>query len=185
VASNPTPDGTEERKGFQMAETETQTMPMDVKPTMEHEWLQRIVGEWVARGEATMGPGQQPQEWTGTETVRPIGNLWVQGEGMTDMPGQESGITQITLGFDPQKKRFVGTFIGSTMANLWVYDGSLEGNVLTLDSEGPAMKPGEKPARFKDVVELKDNDTRLLTSYMAGPDGEWQQVMTAEYTRKK
>lgn len=169
-----------------MAEAETQTTPMmEVKPTMEHEWLQRIVGDWVARGEATMGPGQEPQAWTGTETVRPIGKLWVQGEGMTDMPGQEPGITQITLGFDPEKKRFVGTFIASPMAYLWVYDGSLEGNVLTLNSEGPAMKPGEKTAQFKDVVELEDNDTRWLKSYMMGPDGEWQQVMTAEYARKK
>lgn len=169
-----------------MDETETQTTPMwNVKPTMEHAWLQRIVGEWVARGEATMGPGQPSQTWTGTETVRPIGKLWVQGEGMTDMPGQEPSVNLITLGFDPEKKRFVGIFIGSTMAYLWVYDGWLEGNVLTLNSEAPPMKPGEKPVQFKDVVELKGDDTRLLKSYMMGPDGEWHQVMNAEYTRKK
>lgn len=169
-----------------MAETETQTAPMmDTKPTEEHAWLQRLVGEWDARGEAIMGPEQAPETWTGTETVRPIGKLWVQGEGRTDMPGQEPGITQITLGFDPRKNRYVGTFIGSSMADLWVYEGTLEGDVLTLNSEGPAVRPGEKPVQFKDVVELEDSNTRLLKSYMQTPDGEWQQVMTAEYKRKQ
>ena len=32
----------------------------------------------------------------------------------------------MTLGYDPQKKRFVGTLIGSMMTHLWVYDGALD-----------------------------------------------------------
>ena len=44
------------------------------------------------------------------------------------------GTTLMTLGYDPRKKRFVGTFVGSMMTNLWIYDGELDKDerVLTL-----------------------------------------------------
>jgi uncharacterized protein DUF1579 len=46
----------------------------------------------------------------------------------------------MTLGYDPEKKQYVGTWVGSMMSYLWVYDGSLdaEEKVLTLNAEGPS-----------------------------------------------
>jgi len=40
----------------------------------------------------------------------------------------------MTLGYDPQKKRYLGTWIGSMMSHLWVYEVELDasGSVLTL-----------------------------------------------------
>ena len=31
-----------------------------------------------------------------------------------------------TLGYDPAKKKYVGTFIASVMTHLWIYSGSLD-----------------------------------------------------------
>ena len=42
------------------------------------------------------------------------------------MPDGGPATMIMTLGYDPAKKRFVGTFIGSMMTNLWVYEGELE-----------------------------------------------------------
>jgi hypothetical protein len=155
-------------------------------PQKEHEWLQKLVGEWTFEVEATMEPGKSPEKFTGTESVRSLGGLWIVAEGHGEMPGGCAATTIMTLGYDPQKKRYVGTFVGSMMTWLWVYDGALDaaGRVLTLDTEGPDMTAEAKIAKFRDVIELRSNDHRVLTSHMLGADGKWHGFMTGHYRRK-
>src|SRR5262249_44383589 len=93
---------------------------MNPEPQKEHYWLEKLTGEWTYEIETIMGPGQPPVKSRGTETVRSIGGLWVQCEGQGEMPGGGPATVVLALGFDPVKKRFVGTFIGSMMTNLWV-----------------------------------------------------------------
>jgi len=160
---------------------------MNAEPQKEHQWLQKLVGEWTFEGECNMGPDQAPVKSTGSESVRSIGGLWVLCEGQGEMPGGGPCTTMMTIGYDPQKKRYAGTWIGSMMTNLWVYDGSLDaaGKVLTLSTEGPDMAAEGKTAKYKDVIEFKSDDHRTLTSHMMGQDGKWQHFMTANYRRKK
>ncbi len=33
----------------------------------------------------------------------------------------------MTLGYNPDTKRYLGTWIGSMMTHMWVYDGVIEG----------------------------------------------------------
>lgn len=156
------------------------------EPQAEHRWLQRIVGRWEAETECAMGPGQPSQKSRITETVRSLGGLWVVGEGQGDMPGGGGTSTMImTLGFDPARGRFVGTFVASVMTNLWVYEGTLDpdGRVLTLDTEGPSFTDPQKLARYQDVITLESDDRRILTSRALGEDGTWQEFMRAEYRR--
>ena len=161
---------------------------MHAEPQKEHHWLQKLVGEWAYEHEASMGPDQPKETFRGTEIVRSIGGLWTVGEGSGDMPGGGTAKTIMTLGYDPQKQRFVGTFIGSMMTFLWVYEGTLDaaGKVLTLDAEGPNFAPGAQGmAKYKDAIEFVSDDHRTLTSRMLGPDGQWHEFMVAHYRRKK
>jgi hypothetical protein len=93
----------------------------------------------------------------------------------------------MTLGYDPQKKRYVGTWIGSMMTHLWVYDGELDPSkrVLTLGSEGPSFTGDGTMSKYHDVIEFKSDDHRILRSRVQGADGTWQEFMTAHYRRKK
>jgi hypothetical protein len=93
----------------------------------------------------------------------------------------------MTLGYDPQRKRYVGTWIGSMMTPLWVYDGALDAaeRVLALQTEGPSMAAEGRMAKYKDVIEFKSDDERVLTSHIQGDDGQWHGFMTANYRRKK
>lgn len=152
-------------------------------PQAEHRWLQRMLGTWTMEGSCEMGPGTPSEKTTGTETVRALGGLWVLGESRGEMPGGGEAQNIITLGYDPAKARFVGSFISSVMGNLWIYEGSLAGDVLTLDCEGPDFaNPGQTRA-YKDILELVSDDHRTLTSRMKGPDGQWHQIMQAHYRR--
>jgi hypothetical protein len=160
---------------------------MKAEPQKEHQWLQQLVGEWTYEAEATMEPGQPPSKLEGSESVRSLGGVWILAEGQGEMPGCGAATTVLTLGYDPQKQRYVGTWIGSMMTHLWVYDGTLDaaGRVLTLNAEGPHMAAEGKLAQYKDVIEFKSEDHRVLTSHMLGEDGEWHGFMTAHYRRMK
>ena len=157
------------------------------EPQQEHKWLQRLVGEWTYEHECSMGPDQPPMKATGTESVRSLGGLWTVGEGQGKMPDGGPATTIMTLGYDPQTKRFVGTFIGSMMTHLWIYNGTLDaaGKVLTLDTEGPDFSGGPDLVPYQDIIEFVDDNHRTLSSQLRGPDGKWNMFMTAHYCRKK
>jgi hypothetical protein len=71
------------------------------------------------------------------------------------------------------------------MTHLWIYEGSLDGNTLTLDCEGPTMTGDGGTARYQDIIELESDDHRILRSRMFGQDGQAQVFMTAHYRRKR
>jgi hypothetical protein len=142
-----------------------------------------MVGQWTYETDSEMGPGKPRAKFGGTETVRTIGGLWIVGESRGEMPGGGTALMQITLGYDPQKKRFVGTWIGSMMTNLWVYDGSLAGDVLTLNAEGPSFADETKITKYQDIIEIKSDDHRVLRSQFQQDDGTWHEFMIANYRR--
>jgi hypothetical protein len=159
---------------------------MDAQPQKEHQWLDRFLGEWTYESEYSMGPDQPPSKSKGFEVVRSLGGLWTIGEGEGEMPDGGTGKTLMTLGYDPQSDRYIGTFIGSMMTHLWIYNGSLDATekVLTLDTEGPNFSQSAM-AKYKDIIEFVSNDHRVLTSQILGDDGNWNQFMTAHYRRKE
>ncbi|QBY51408.1 DUF1579 domain-containing protein [Cupriavidus oxalaticus] len=160
---------------------------MKTEAQKEHRWLQRLAGEWMAEGEAVMGPDQPAQKWQIPESVTGIGELWVQGTAQGDMPGCGPATTVMTLGYDPARKHFVGTFIGSMMTHLWVYEGDLDagGQQLTLRAEGPDCSGNGRTVQYRDVIAFKDDNERTLTSFMQGENGEWTEIMKATYRRKR
>jgi hypothetical protein len=134
-----------------------------------------------------MGPDQPVEKSSGTESVRALGDLWVIAEGQGEMCEGGDMTYVITLGYDPQKQRYVGTWVGSVMTFLWVYEGEMDAaeRVLTLNVEGPAMAGDGTLAPYKDVYEFIDDNHRVLTSHVLGDDGQWHQFVTTNYQRKR
>jgi uncharacterized protein YndB with AHSA1/START domain len=156
---------------------------MPAAHTQEHGWLHRLIGEWEYDSECMMPDGQTMRS-TAKETVTTLGGYWVVGQIAGEMPGGGEARSTITMGFDPVSKKFRGTFVGSMMAHMFVYTGTLDadGKRLVLDTEGPAMT-GEGMARYRDIVELVSADERLLLSEVAMPDGSWMRFMTGRAKR--
>lgn len=153
-------------------------------PQHEHEWLHQLIGEWVSEMTGEV-PGQEAFVVTGAQTVRSIGGLWVVGESQSSADGVDFGTSIVTLGYDPAKGRFVGTWFGTMMPNLWVYEGSLDADerVLALDCEGPSFTDPSKVAPYQDVITIIDADHWTLAGRTRGEDGEWVTFCTTHYRR--
>ena len=153
------------------------------KPAKEHEWLRRLAGEWTINGEMKMG--EHEHKSTGTQTVRDFG-MWSVGEMTGQMPGtDQTSRSIISLGYDLTKKKFVGSFISDVMDFMWIYEGSLKGDVLTLDCRGPSFKGDGTMADYQDIVEIKNDNEYTLSSQTKGDDGKWTKFMTMTFQRKK
>jgi Protein of unknown function (DUF1579) len=158
---------------------------MHTEPQKQHQWLDKFLGAWTWESEYSMGADQPLTKTEGIEVVRSLGGLWVIADGEGG-PGGSSGKTVMTLGYDPQSNCYVGTFIGTMMTHLWIYNGSLDASekVLTLHTEGPNFSQNSM-AKYKDIIEFVSDDHRIITSQILGDDGNWIQFMTAHYRRKQ
>ncbi len=168
-----------------------QECPGMEEPREEHRWLQKLVGEWNTEAECSAGPDDPPMKSRGTESVRSIGGLWIVANGTGEVPGGGTANMILTVGYDPKKKRYTGTWIGSMMTHLWVYDGEVEpdGKTLSLYVKGPKMGEqgfieGEE-VMYREQIHFVSDDHRTWTSAMQNDDGSWTTVMTANYHRKK
>jgi hypothetical protein len=155
------------------------------QPTKEHEWLKKFAGEWNTVTEIYMEPGKPPMKATGTETAKMLGGFWVVGENKGEMMGAPfTGM--MTFGYDPQKKKYVGTWVDSNTSMLWQYLGTVDGSgrILTLETEGFCPMEG-KVCQFRDTIEFKSDDQRVMTGERQSTDGKWTKMMTVTATRKK
>ncbi len=157
------------------------------QPQPEHAWLQALIGEWTFETQTPAAPGKPAETFRGAETIKSVGDLWIVGESEGAMPGGGKAKMMLTLGFDPQRNRFVGTWLGSMMTHLWIYEGRLDAarKVLTLDAEGPSFADPAKVAKYQDIIEVLAADHRTLRSRVQGEDGQWTQFMEAHYRRKR
>ena len=155
-------------------------------PQKEHQWLKQFVGEWEMEGETSMGPDDPPAKYSGTESVHMIGDLWIVAEAKTKMMDME-GTSVFTLGYDPEKKKYVGTWVDSMTSYVWPYEGTVDesGKLLTLDTEGPNPMDPAKTTKFRETTEFKSPDHRVFTSSMRNEDGSWTTFLTVNYRRKK
>lgn len=156
------------------------------QPTNQHQWLKQFLGKWTFETACDMGPDQPPMKSTGEEEYLPLGDLWVIGSGQSQMPDKSPAFSRTTLGFNPKKQKFVGTFIASMMDYLWIYEGAIDDREIkiSLETIGPNFgSPDQKLVDYLDVYEFEGSSRRYLKSFQRSPEGEWKQFMEAVYTK--
>lgn len=153
-------------------------------PQSQHHWLNQLVGEWDFVHLCKMPDGTE-NTTPGTMMCRTLGGMWLICESTYELD-DSSWYSVITLGFDPEQNQYVGTFIGSMMANIWHYQGNLDGSGrrLPLMSEGPSLT-GNGTTKYRDTIEIIDGDTWLFTSEMLTEDGQWVQFLDGKHLRSK
>lgn len=151
----------------------------------QHRLLKRLVGDWNVEAPSP-DPAAAPGEMMkGTEAVRAVGDYWVVCEGRMPMADGSLAVSVMTLGFDAATGRVTGTWIGSMMGHLWIYDGTIDeaADTLTLASEGPTFDGSGGTAHYEDIMAFDGEDARTLTSRMRQPDGSWKELFVVRYRR--
>lgn len=157
---------------------------MFAKPEKEHAFLDGLLGEWEFTHHCSMGPEAPPQITRGTVSARSLGGLWALLECQGSHPEGGAWTSLFTLGYDPARKRYLGTFVASMMTHLWIYDGAVDetGKRLVLDCEGPSMA-GPGLAKYQDIFEIVGPDHWVLRSRLFGTDGQWFEFMEGHHHR--
>lgn len=150
----------------------------------EHEFLARQAGEWHVRCSYSMGPDIEPMEVEGSETTEMLGPFWLIGRFEADLLGSPM-VGQAATGYDPVRKRFIGTWKDSSIPFLYTFEGFLDDERKTLRLSGENYDPmrGVR-AIYRSVIEyLSDKERRLsLSVEIAG--GDVSQILEYHYTRK-
>jgi len=159
-------------------------MPDMPKPQPQHHWLRQLVGEWKSDVDCYMGAEEPVFKNQGTESVRALGDFWIINEIKSENP-EFPFTASLTVGYDPEKKQYIGTWVDSMSGYFWKYTGSVDetGKILTLLTEGPCpMFPG-KLSKFREVTEMISNDHKRFTSSILGEDGNWSTCMVVNAKR--
>ncbi len=166
-----------------VAASAQQTPPMP-KPGPEHDFLKQDVGTWDATVEF-MPPGAPPVVSKGTETVSMLGDFWQLARFEGEMMGQPfQGLG--TTGYDPTKKKYVGTWIDSITPGLSMVEASYDPATKTLTGtmEGPDMSGNMM--KMRETTQWTGADDRVFTMYgPKGSDGKEPVTMRITYKRRK
>lgn len=165
--------------------TQAETPPQMPAPEKEHAWLHQLAGEWDTTMEVFMEPGKPPITGKGTESGRMLGGFWLVANGTGDMMGSKFN-SVLTVGYDPAKKKYIGSWVDSMSSYQWKYEGTLDptGKILTMETEGPCPLAPGKLLKFKEVTEIKSKDHKVFTSNVQGEDGKWTKMVTVDFKRQ-
>ena len=159
------------------------------KPTAEHKILAADEGTWDATVKSFQnGPESAPMVSKGVEVNTVItGGLWISSTFKGDFGGMPfEGRGQ--FGYDPAKKKYVGTWIDSMSPSLSVLEGTYDDKTKTMTYTGDGVCPidGSKLAQ-RMVTTMKADGTREFTLYMTGTPtgGKEAKVMQIEYVKRK
>lgn len=148
------------------------------KPGPEHEKMKALVGDWDATikmmGGESKGTVNYKLDFGGFYLVEQFkgefGGMKFEGRGQS--------------GYCPIKKKHFTIWIDNMSPSplLMLGDFDKDGKTLTQQGEGPGMDG--KPAKFKSVSTMTDNDTIEFKMYLVA-DGKDNEMMAITYKRKK
>jgi hypothetical protein len=157
------------------------------KPTDEHKILASEEGTWDGTIKSYMGgPDAEPAVSKGTEVNTVMtGGLWVLSKFEGDFGGMKfEGHGQ--FGYDPIKKKYVGTWIDSLSPNLSVLEGEYDPKTKTMTYKGEGVAPEGVKYTQRMVTTTKDDGSRVFTLYMkVGEAKDEAKFMEITYRKRK
>ena len=138
--------------------------------TEHHKRILAGVGDW--EGTITMFmPGAEPTPMPAQEKVEALGSYWTTSTFTSDMGGM-AFMGKSSLGYDTEKKQYVGTWIDSTTTYLTVMTGEFDAkkSALIMRWKGPNWTGDGTIVDFRNES-IQRADAMVTTFYMGAGEG--------------
>ena len=159
--------------------------PQHPTPAKEHEMFKEMAGTWDAVMKFTDPTSGKEIEAKGVETVSLVGGFWavfdIKFADMMGMAWHGHG----TIGYDPMKKKYVGSFAHSAAPFMSIGEGTADAGGKTLTMTWDGIGHSGKPEKMREIFERTDKDNAKMTMHAPGPDGKEMVMFTTTYKRKK
>ena len=158
---------------------------MRAEPTAEHKVVAADVGTWDCEMKIWMaGPDADPMVVKGTEVNEMFGPYWLISKFKADMGGQNFE-GRASLGYDPSKKKFVGTWFDTMNPFMSHMEGTYDKETKTMTMMTTGVGPDGKPSKGKNVSVSKEDGTRVFTMFSAMPGDDKNFIKAMEIVYKK
>jgi hypothetical protein len=121
-------------------------------------------------------------EFKGTVTYKmELGGLWLVGSMESDLGGQKFFGKSLDT-YDAGKKKYVGVWFDSMSTTPMTMEGTLDKEKKTMTMIGDGVGPDGKPAKWKSVSRMPDDNTVEMSMYVGDAKDP---MFTVTYKRKK
>ena len=152
-----------------------------------HKHLETEAGVWDATVKMWHTADADPMESKAVETNEMFGDFWLLSKFETDFGGMKY-TGRMQLGYDPQKKKYVGTWIDTMSPYLQTMEGTYDEKTKTstMLATGVDMMTG-KVSNSKMVTRIENENEKVFEMFMPveGKKDEWWKSMEVKYTRRK
>ncbi len=159
------------------------------QPSPEHKIVMQDIGEWDAvvklwiNEQGVADESVEPMVSPGKEVNRKVGDFWCISTFTSEFAGMPFEGHAVT-GFDPVKKKFVGSWTDSLSPTAMHMIGTYDEKTKTLTSQTKGVSMEGKEVIGKSTLVYKDAKTRVLTAYEI-IDSKPVKSMEITYTRTK
>lgn len=153
----------------------------------EHKIIMEEVGSWDAvvktwvNAQGQADPNAEPTVAKAKEVNRAVGQFWVVSDFSGSFGGMDFKGHAIT-GFDPSKKKFVGTWIDSFTPSPMTMTGAYDEKTKTMTYQTTGIGMEGTEVKGKMTVVYKGKNSRVMTSYEMQA-GKPIKMMEITYTR--
>jgi hypothetical protein len=149
------------------------------KPGPEHGHLKSSEGVWDTTIEAQGQPTSK-----GTSTMKmSLNGFWLLEEFTCDWAGMKFQ-GRGTTGYDPNKKKFVATWVDNASPALMVTEGTFDPKTKTATMIGDGYNEKNEKVKVRTLAVHKDANTVVFEMYQTPASGKEAKVMTITYKRK-
>jgi hypothetical protein len=155
-----------------------------MKPGPEHKVLDQLTGTWAAKIKMWLEPGKDPMTSEGKVTRKWIMNGLFLEEHYTGTFGGKEFQGLGLLGYDPGKKKYVGTWIDSMGPSMMFIEGTYDEKTKTMTTLSDEIDPQGKKSKFRSVLKMESPDHHLHEMFSTPEGGKEMKMMEIHYTKE-